>query len=170
MKVGTKSLLFGVHQIFWHPVTVWIAWVRLFGLPNFKESICIFIHDWGYWGCADMDGATGASHPFFGARIAGKLFGNDYYWLVLWHSRHLAKRFGAEPSKLCWADKFSMLSDPRGFYLLRARLSGEILEYRRHAAASGFIPQTASDTDWHEKLTLHLADMALAHAANPKPC
>jgi len=26
---------------------------------DWKEIICIFIHDWGYWFCADMDGEDG---------------------------------------------------------------------------------------------------------------
>lgn len=26
MRIGTKSILFGVHQFIWHPVTVYIAW------------------------------------------------------------------------------------------------------------------------------------------------
>jgi len=47
MKVGTKSLLWGVHQIFWHPLTVTLAWRELYKKwPSWKEFVCIFIHDW----------------------------------------------------------------------------------------------------------------------------
>ena len=46
--------------------------------------------------------------------------------LVLLHSRRYAKVHGLEPSKLCWADKLSIMYDPEWFYLLRARASGEL--------------------------------------------
>ena len=42
MKVGTKSLLFGVHQLLWHPLTVWLGWIKLYKKPpSFKEAVCI---------------------------------------------------------------------------------------------------------------------------------
>ena len=67
MKIGTKSLLFGVHQFFWHPLTVYWAWKRLYGRPSLREFVCIFVHDWGYWRAGDMDGAIGGLHPELGA-------------------------------------------------------------------------------------------------------
>ena len=96
MKIGTKSLLFGVHQFFWHPLTVYRAWKRLYGRPNLRESICIFVHDWGYWRAGDMDGSIGGLHPEVGARIIGRLFDDAHRDLVLLHSRRYAKgrRFG----------------------------------------------------------------------------
>lgn len=100
VRVGMKSLLLGVHQFAWNPITVWIAWYKLYGCPNFKETICIIIHDWGYWFCCDMDGIEGERHPEFGARLTGKLFGDEYYQIVLFHSRHYSKLVGKEPSKL----------------------------------------------------------------------
>lgn len=145
---GRKSLLFGVHQFIWHPITVWLAWRNLYGRPSWRECICIIIHDWGYWFCPNMDDAQGQKHPEFGARIAGRLFGKEYYNLVLFHSRHYASIAGKEPSKLCWADKLSILYDPKHFYLLRARLSGEIKEYRFNAKQ--WVPLTASDSEWFD--------------------
>jgi hypothetical protein len=156
MKLGTKSLLFGVHQVLWHPFTVWRAWRHLYGRPTWRECVCIMIHDWGYFGCPEMDGPEGELHPLEGAAIAGFLFGPKYYDLVLLHSRHLANKMGLPPSKLCWADKLSMRFEPQWFYLLRARVTGEILEYRRKADASGFIPYLAPDKAWHGKLVKHL--------------
>lgn len=160
MRVGTKSLLFGVHQVLWHPLTVLLAWKKLYGWPTWREAICIFIHDWGYWGCEDMDGAQGENHPYFGASIAGWLFGPAYRALVLMHSRHLSAQLRARPSRLCWADKYSMLYDPRWFYLLRSRATGEIKEYRANAARRQFCPAWASDAEWHFKLVQHLGEMA----------
>lgn len=148
MKLGQRSLLFGVHQFIWHPVTVLIAWYKLYGLPNWKELICIIIHDWGYWFAPNMDGEEGERHPEFAARWAGKLLGHEYYLLCLLHSRHYARNQNLKPSKLCWADKLSILYDPAPFYLFRANLSGEIKEYRQLAANAGFIPLTASNREW----------------------
>ena len=75
MKTGTKSLLFGVHQFIWHPVTVLIAWIWLYKrFPSWRELICMFVHDWGYWGKTNMDDEDGEKHPELGANIALKLF------------------------------------------------------------------------------------------------
>ena len=89
MKTGTKSLLFGVHQFVWHPITVWMAWVWLFRrLPNWKETICIIIHDWGYWGKENMDDEEGEKHPEWAFHFASKHLGKSYGLLCLYHSRH----------------------------------------------------------------------------------
>jgi hypothetical protein len=191
MTVGTKSLLFGVHQFAWHPVTVWLAWVKLYRTwPTWRECVCILVHDWGYWGCEEMDGPQGPEHTALGADIANRLLDRyeelsprqrwmarnnwgtasidpafRYYRLVRWHSRHLCARCGAEPSKLCWPDKLSMLYDPDWFYLLRARLSGEIAEYRTNADRRQFMPAAAPDRAWLRKLKQHLAVMAREKAA-----
>ena len=146
--MGRRSLLFGVHQFLWHPLTVALAWRRLYGWPGWRESVCILIHDWGYWLTPNMDGPEGSRHPEFGAGIACRLFGPEYRDLVLYHSRHYAAVAGAEPSRLAWADKLSVLYEPIWWYLLRARLSGEIIEYRREAALFGAVDISASDREW----------------------
>lgn len=156
MTTGTKSLLFGVHQFIWHPVTVWRGWVHLHKRwPSFWETIAIICHDWGYWGCEKMDDAKGEEHPYFGAELVSKwaslFWGSDcgeyIYYLMLYHSRYLSARNGVEPSKLCWADKLSPKFDPPWFYVLRARLSGEIKEYRLNA--NNIIPPSVSDREWY---------------------
>jgi hypothetical protein len=158
MNVGTKSVLFGVHCFLWHPITVWLAWVELYGLPSWKETVCIFIHDLGYWGCPNMDGEEGENHPEWAADFASvyldkyKMFCRTntltYWKLCIYHSRHYARKHNATPSRLCWADKLSIKYDPAWFYLLRASLSGEIKEYRKLASDVGSIPATASDKEW----------------------
>ena len=149
MTTGTKSLLFGVHQFVWHPFTVLLAWWKLYGRPGWRELVCIVIHDWGYWGSPNMDDGRGEQHPRAGATMALSLFGDlRYYDLVLCHSRHLARRIGLTPSLLCWPDKLSILFDPPWFYLFRARLSGEIKEYRTMAALANFVPLSATDREW----------------------
>lgn len=57
--VGTRSLLFGVHQFLWHPWTVYRAWRYLYGKPTWREVVCIFLHDLGYFGKPNMDGEEG---------------------------------------------------------------------------------------------------------------
>lgn len=149
MKVGTKSILFGVHNFVWHPITVILAWWRLYGRPSWQEVVCIIIHDWGYWGCPNMDGREGEQHPARAALLAWRLFLDmRYHNLVLYHSRHYSRLYQREPSKLCWADKLSILYDPWWFYLPRAWLSGELKEYRRIAADAGFLPLSASHREW----------------------
>lgn len=153
MKLGTRSLLFGVHAVWWHFLTVLVAWRRLYGSwPNWWQSISIFCHDLGYWGKPNMDGEEGRDHPVRGAQLAAEFacvvwclvnprgtmnehadFYSKVYDFTLCHSRELSKRLNVEPSKLCWADKYCVVIEPRWFYLLRARLSGELDEYLDNA-------------------------------------
>lgn len=137
MKTGTKSLLFGIHQFIWHPIAVALAWRALYSKwPNWRESICIIVHDWGYWGCDKMDDAKGGQHPVLGARIVQQLFGNhELCNLVLLHSRHLARTLGQEPSSLCWPDKLSHDFYPIWLIWLLGTLTGEIKEYKFNAEA-----------------------------------
>jgi hypothetical protein len=160
MNIGTKSLLFGVHQFLWHPWTVARAWRRLYGhWPSFNVWICILCHDLGYWGCPNMDGMEGRKHPECGARIAGKLvywkcrlLGNSKsvaltfgLWckaFTLTHSIHYAQLQNRPVSPLYSADKVSVLFDPSWFYLLRGKLSGEVYEYVENSPYRGFSPET----------------------------
>jgi hypothetical protein len=165
MTTGTKSLLFGVHQFLWHPYTVWRGWRALYGKwPGFWETVAIFVHDIGYWGCERMDDAKGEQHPHFGANLITRLYrwfgpseyvesNGGYFWLYklcLYHSRYLAAKYNENPpSKLCWADKMSPVFDPPWFYLLRARLSGELKEYRDNAPIDRSFQ---TDREWYEWL------------------
>jgi hypothetical protein len=164
MKVGSKSLLFGVHQALWHPITVARAWRFLYGRwPNRYEWICIFCHDLGYWGKPNMDGEEGQTHPEAGALLAGRLCyqlaklsqGREYaernkmefVKLCLFHSRYYAKRAEQPVSDLFLPDKLSVLFEPRWFYVLRASLSGEIREYM--ANAGDRVPAGTTRWGWH---------------------
>lgn len=173
MNVGTKSLLFGVHQFLWHPFTVWRAWCQIYGQrPSWRQCVCIFVHDWGYWGCESMDGPDGINHPHFGGDIASDLFdtrdAHEWRHFMLGHSRHLSKKLGIEPSQLCWADKYCTCFYPSWLYLFLARLSGEIHEYRANSDRSGFCPGTLPDHVWLAKLKRHEADRAINMAATFK--
>lgn len=184
MKIGTKSLLFGVHQFIVHPVVVGRAWRALYGRwPNLNEWIAIMVHDWGYWGCPNMDGPEGRRHPEKSACIAYTLAkwawhvkhlfhprlrkerGADVMYaakcafMVLLHSRETVKAHNKkvdpafkpiEPSALCWPDKYSVCLEWPWFYLLRAKLSGEIHEFKENAVKAGKIQSESSAADWFE--------------------
>lgn len=167
MKVGTKSVLFGAHCFFIHPIFVAIAWTKLYGFPfDPRIWVAFFVHDLGYWGKPNMDGAEGETHVELGGKIMGFLFDrncknlkcykrsngdniidygnpktfsevhtvpcNDCHkWkqFSLYHSRYYAKKYGANPSKLCFADKLSFCVTPRWLYLPMVNATGEIKEY-----------------------------------------
>lgn len=158
MKLGTKSLLFGVHQFLWHPITVARAWHFLFDRwPRGWEWLAIFVHDFGYWGCDNMDGEEGKKHPINGSHLAfnimrffhvSKLRAGQVEDLVRYHSQSLAEMENEKPSALCWPDKLSIKFDPAWFYLLRARLSGELKEYRVNAHISKDIKKWETDRVW----------------------
>ncbi|MFA5247898.1 MAG: hypothetical protein WCX79_00490 [Candidatus Paceibacterota bacterium] len=174
MKTGTKSLLWGVHQIFWHPLTVTLAWKELYkSWPSWKEFVCIFIHDLGYWGCPNMDGTEGENHPVWAASFAAKYLDTktDTEWrhyrnLCLYHSRHFARARNTIPSKLCWADKLCYKYDPVWFYTLRAKLSGEIKEYRALPQSQNF---KGSDSDWYREQRKLYIKLALSQKADTIP-
>ena len=168
MKLGTKSILFGAHQFLWHPVSVLLAWRKLYkSWPDWAELISIFFHDIGYWGLPNMDGPEGRQHPYAGALLATRIvclikyhiwtksppqpgvWGSITYWNTLLHSRDIARELGLPTSKLYAADKCAILFDPPWLYLPRVRLSGELREYKQRAIRSGHIPSNATDREWY---------------------
>ncbi len=169
MKIGKRSLLFGVHQFIWHPITVLLAWWKLYGRPNWRQLVCIIIHDWGYWFSPNMDGPEGELHPEFAAKLAGKWLGKEYFYLCLLHSRHYARNLEVEPSKLCWADKLSIMYEPWWLYPPRAWASGELAEYRQVAADAGFIPLEATHREWYRWVQSRLAKIGREMRGNAVP-
>jgi hypothetical protein len=160
MKVGTKSLLFGVHAFWLHPIFVFIAWTKLFGFPKDPRLwIAFFVHDLGYWGKKNMDGkGEGEIHPELGARIMKKLFDGKSeikytYWynFMLYHSRFYAKNDNRPISKLCIADKYVFCIQPKWMYLPMATWSGEIYEYmdeNRNRSGHSY----KSKSDWFDSV------------------
>ena len=150
MRTGTKSLLFGVHCFLLHPWFVAMAWRRLYGFPwDPRLWVAFIVHDWGYWGCRNMDDEEGEKHVELGAAIMGWLFDRHMGWsdllfqypsmsnkwhdFCLYHSRFYAKQAGKPFSRLCVADKLSFAMTPRWLYLPMANWSGEIHEYMKLA-------------------------------------
>lgn len=142
MKVGTKSVLFGVHCALWHPISVALAWRKYYHRwpSGMVEWVAILLHDVGYWGMPNMDGPEGQEHPWVSAQIAAQFFDkkrevNRVIGLIVGHSRHFAKTHGLPISDLYAPDKICVLYDPMWFYLLRANLSGEIAEFMQNGPA-----------------------------------
>jgi hypothetical protein len=171
MKIGTKSLLFGVHQVFLHPLFVAWAWWKLYGFPRDPRLwVAFIVHDWGYWGKPNMDGPEGEQHVRLGAKIMYKLFGWDWMVFCLYHSRFFAKMAGVPFSRLCVADKYSIVLTPWWLYLLLAHLSGEIYEYRGHNKSKATGPILANELmqshgarTWHQGLVLYVDAWVTEH-------
>ena len=132
MRVGTTSVIFGVHAILVHPFFVAYAWSRLFGFPwDPRLWLAFLVHDLGYIGKSNMESSEGQQHVVLGGRIVGWLCGPEWRDFVLGHSRHWAERVGKKYSKLCLADKLAFVLTPAWLYIPMARLSGELQEYMR---------------------------------------
>lgn len=141
MKIGSRSVLYGAHCFFIHPLFVALAWWRLYGFPfDYRLWVAFFVHDLGYWGCENMDGEEGEQHPYLGAFLMSRFdepfpYNGDapgnltWYNFTLYHSRFLARHHDRVFSKLCVADKLAAALEPRWFYLLRVIVTGEIKEY-----------------------------------------
>lgn len=175
IPVGTRSLLYGVHQVFIHPLFVALAWWRLYGFPwDPCLWLCFIVHDWGYWGKTDMDGDNGLSHPYLGAVLVYRLLRSVYgrcfrirYGLktqdaaflasikATWwgefcqaHSRSWARACSLEVSKLCVADKLAVALQPAWMWIFMAWASGELWEYM---ARNADMPRNPEMMDWEDE-------------------
>lgn len=109
MKQGTISVLVGCHSPV-HSALVWISWCKLYRRPpNFKETVCIVIHDWGHWGTNYLDNLDEKrSHWKLGAKIALKIFGYKWYLFCAGHCTYS----GMTKSALYKADKYAFYIAP----------------------------------------------------------
>lgn len=176
MRVGTKSVLFGAHCFFIHPIMVFISWWKLYGFPrDYRLWVAFIVHDWGYWGKSNMDGEEGEAHVELGAKVMHKLFDsecvtdiNQYmYWykFTLYHSRFYAKKNNHPISKLCVADKYAFCVENKWFYLFRATLSGELKEYMNpetNRQKHGY----TSKSDWWNHVYRYMQNWVTAHKDN----
>lgn len=171
MRIGTRTLLFGVHQVFLHPILLAISWTMLFGFPT-KLALwaCFVVHDWGYWSKPNLDGEEGERHPELGSRIITRLFGEEWGKFCLYHSRRYAERDGQPISDLCKADKLAFIIHPTWLYVIQTSLAGEINEYHREARITGKNPPSTryKFIEWSKaKTNTWLANIILTtHAVN----
>lgn len=166
MKIGTRSVLFGAHCFLIHPWMVMLAWKRLYGFPwDPRLWVAFFVHDIGYWGKPNMDGPEGETHVEFGAKIM-RIFGQRWHDFSLYHSRYYAKKKGAKPSKLCFADKLSFAVTPRWIYLPMVKLTGEINEYLSRAQSKnekGWKPTDYDSVLWFNQLRKYMIKWVVYH-------
>jgi hypothetical protein len=167
LKIGTKSVLFGAHCIFIHPWFVALAWWKLYGFPyDPRLWFAFFLHDIGYIGKPNMDGPEGELHPYQGALIMGALFGRKWFEFTLYHSRYLAKKEGAQYSRLCVADKLSIALTPGWLYLPAVNATGEINEYLKHAQCAEsdrWKPTGYDQKKWHRQLCDYMTRWVEVH-------
>jgi hypothetical protein len=169
MTVGTKTLLWGSHCAILHPWYVARAWIRLYGWPWHPAYWLAFvIHDWGYWGRANIDGPEGERHPLWAAKALNRLFGREWFYFCLLHSRFYSKRMGLPYSRLCVADKLAITLMPPKVWVRLARWSGEIDEYfALHADPASKYGDDGWDTSdaeaWFRQLQVYLRAWVAQH-------
>jgi hypothetical protein len=110
--------------------------------------VCIAIHDWGYWGKPNLDGPEGEQHPMWAARQVGKWWGADYFCLVAYHSRFLARQDEQPLSPLCLPDKYGVALMPTWLWVVLVWLSGEHKEYRTATKYVLWLQQDQSLWTW----------------------
>ncbi|WP_156133229.1 hypothetical protein [Lacinutrix sp. Hel_I_90] len=165
MKIGTKSVLFGAHCFFLHPFFVARAWTKLYGFPlDPRLWIAFFVHDLGYLGKPNMDGEEGETHVELGAKIM-RIFGKKWADFSMYHSRYYAKKHGAKPSKLCFADKLSFCYTPMWLYLPMVNATGEIKEYLKNAkkAETEHWKPVEGQKIWHAQLCEYMQKWVEEH-------
>jgi hypothetical protein len=144
MRIGTRSVLLGAHAFWLHGFFVAEAWRRLYGFPyNLPLWATFFLHDVGYLRKSDMEGPSGETHVYAGARIVALLFGRAWGEFCLRHSRYWVRKHGGPLSRLAAADKLAFVLTPDWLYLPMARATGELSEYmavsqERQAGDRGF--------------------------------
>lgn len=195
-RVGTRSVLFGAHAFWLHPWFVAAAWGRLYGFPRDPRLwVAFFVHDLGYWGKKKMDDAEGERHPWTGAQLMARGFDRptrfarwfDRRWNVgpppydaapfavpttwfefcYYHSRFLAKRDRRPISRLCVADKYSIVLTPWWVYGPLAKLSGELAEYLEEARRGKYKAMNLRAREglrtWHREMQIYLRAWVATH-------
>lgn len=114
MKQGTVSVLWGCHSLM-HSLYVIKAWRRQNKIwPNFRELVCIFLHDIGHLGTNYLDNVfEKENHWILGAEVARNLFGEKGYELIAGHCIYS----GRPRNKLYYADKMAMYLLPRWYMI-----------------------------------------------------
>lgn len=174
LSIGSRSLLFGAHQVVIHAVFLFLAWWKLYGFPRDPRLYVAFlVHDLGYWGKPNIDGKEGEQHPELGANIMRRFFGDTWATFCLYHSRSRAAQDGQPFSKLCVADKLASALEPAWLFLWRVRLSGEIHEFmansktkyafEQHTAEEWTALQNGTPAGWHKAKMGYLRRWAEAH-------
>lgn len=174
LSVGTKSVLIGAHCFALHWLFVARAWIHLYGWPLDPRIWAAFLlHDIGYLGKPNMDGAEGERHVELGAKVMHWMFDDwipgklamSWKWhdFCLYHSRHYAKQAGAPISKLCLVDKLAFTYQCRWWYLLTTRLTGEIDEYLSNQKYWSAGLNRHDSSKWYDDLCVWVREYVAEH-------
>lgn len=166
-RTGSRSLIFGCHQFIIHPIFVAYAWLRMYGVPHrpwWKWALVFAVHDWGYWGCAKMEGVCGDNHVILGTKIAYRVTRDSASaHEVMYHSRFFAALHDETPSMLCWADKAGTALYPSWLWAFLAYLSGEGAEYMANSKYEihipGEVPNVRGLMRFHRRLRAFFAPL-----------
>lgn len=193
MKVGTRSVLYGYHCLALHWVFVALGWWQLHkwrrvrvgtrthlrkvdrkivpinraeftSLLDYRLWLAFLVHDLGYWRSPNMDGPEGERHPEVGARFMRRRFGEPWGQFCLYHSRFYAKRDGAAPSALCYADKLAFCKYPTWLIVLLVSWSGEGKEYMANAARDNEGLRALTVHDWAEGVKRYVRQWVAQHS------
>ena len=96
----------------------------------------------------------------------GKVTGTNWFSFCLYHSRYLAKSYGVDPSKLCFADKMSFPYTPMWLYLPMTTATGEINEYLKNAQKADsqhWTPTGFDKVKWWKQLAAYMTAWVEAH-------
>lgn len=125
MTEGTKTVLFGSHNVLMHSLFIIIAWVLLYKkVPKFWQLVCIFIHDIGYFGMNHLTADTNENHTELGAKIGYRLFGFKAWLFIVGHSRKDAEKYGVPLSELEAPDDYVWVIMPLWLISLLQYLEG----------------------------------------------
>lgn len=104
------------------------------------------------WGHITFPGGDSMG-PYHGK--CGTCYDRKWHWFdfVLLHSRFYAKKFDKPVSRLCYADKLSLVLTPWWLYLPMVRASGEIHEYMKLSEA-----RTAAGEPKYASMNVHSDD------------
>jgi len=196
MRIGTKSVLFGIHNPIIHSFFMFVAWVKLYGwskeLLDPRLHFCFLLHDIGYWGCESMDGPDGEMHPALGANVIGAMFGREWGNLCRFHSGTMVEMYNNlpgslvtnKPSKLYAPDKLASPLYPAWLYKILSGWSGEWKEYaaihfggeieREHSPHTITLRREGTRTtykyvkfeEWHTDAMRKMTKRAYQHAEN----
>lgn len=136
---------------------------RMTSLLDPKLWLAFFLHDLGYWGSPNMDGAEGEHHPEWAANRMGNWFGDDWGALCLLHSRFYAKKYHAPVSQLCYADKLAITFYPEWLMVRLVSWTGEVEEYMKDAKRQNDMDAPPTVLEWFRGVKAYVTKWVEEH-------
>jgi len=87
---------------------------------------------------------------------------------TMYHSSYYAKKNGATPSKLCFADKLAFCVTPKWMYIIMTSWTGEILEYMKQnqifkSKSGNWEPTLIDKLFWYESVDMYCDNWVAEH-------